>query len=347
MADSDTTGAESAEPRDLPESIDAHEAAALMAGIEDEPGAPETPVANPQARAEAAAAEAQAEDAGEPVEAEDGEAEAEAEAEDDSALAFWKAEDRAKVPPELRSLVAKYEKDRIAYVNEKSRELAAERETVNSRVKEAEGVVEQAANWWKQNGPAFAQAFGNKWSQVDWNRLAEENPAEWARLKQAHDNEARLLMEADQRGQRDMTIAEQRAKVALVEAKRSEHGKLAQKYPDHFGPEKAAKTYEELGNFLVSVGIPAERVNQIYEAPVIELALDAMRYRQAQRQASATVQRDPTGRFTATPAPKRVQPGPAVRPGNQASEAVRQARQRFNASGDVRAAAELMGRLGL
>jgi hypothetical protein len=144
-----------------------------------------------------------------------------------------------------------------------------------------------------------------------------------------------------------MSIAQQRAQSALVEAKRSEHTKLAQKYPDHFGNEKAAKTYEELGNFLVSVGIPAERVNQIYEAPVIELALDAMRYRQAQKQASATVQRDPSGRFTATPAPKRVQPGPAVRPGNQSSEALRQARQRFNATGDARDAAELIGRLGL
>ena len=348
MAEADTAGAapaDTGESRDLPESIDAHEAAALMEGLADDPGDAGTPVPNPQARAEAEAAEAEA---GEGESAE-GEEQPEVEPEDDASLQFWNAEDRAKLPPDVRALVAKYEKQRISFVNEKARELAAERETVNGRVKEAESVVDQAAAWWKQNGPAFAEAFGNKWSKVDWNTLASENPAEWARLKQQHDNEARLLMEADARGRQDMEASQRRAAAALQEAKRSEHAKLASSRPDFFGPEKAAKTYEELGNFLVSVGIPAERVNQIYEAPVIELALDAMRYRQAQKQASAAPQnpRDAGGRFTASTTPTRVRPGPAARPGNQASDAVRQARQRFNSTGDARDAAELIGRLGL
>ena len=93
-------------------------------------------------------------------------------------------------------------------------------------------------------------------------------------------DEAAVLAEADRRAQEDIRVATQRAEQAFQHAKRTEHAKLAHKLPDYFGsPQTAAKTYDELGKFLFAKGIPADRINQIHEAPIIELALAAMRIR--------------------------------------------------------------------
>src|SRR5262245_59181304 len=192
----------------------------------------------------------------------------------DDAPEFWSADDKAAwrdVPDSLRPMLRKYEQQRIAFVNEKTREAAQVREEAIRVAQGAVGVVEQAAAWWQQNGPAFQQAFADRWSQVDWNKLAADNPAEWARLKQQRDHEATLLIEANRRGEAEMAVANQRAERARVEARQVEHAKLAKKLPEYFGADTAAKTYDDLGNFLFAKGIPADRINAIHEAPIIEL----------------------------------------------------------------------------
>lgn len=268
----------------------------------------------------------------------------------DDAPEFWSAEDKAAwqdVPEGLRPMLRKYEQQRIAFVNEKSREAAQAREEAMRVAQGAIGVVEQAAAWWQQNGPAFQQAFADRWSQVDWNKLAADNPAEWTRLKQQRDHEATLLIEANRRGEAEMAVANERAERARFEARQVEHIKLAKKLPEYFGPDVAAKTYDDLGNFLFAKGIPADRINAIHEAPIIELALAAMRFEQAQKQAS-TVR---GASSSATPAintakttPTRVAPGPAAHAGNRQGEAARQVGERFRKSGgaSIADAAELI-----
>jgi hypothetical protein len=271
----------------------------------------------------------------------------------DDAPEFWSADDKAAwrdVPEALRPTLRKYEQQRIAFVNEKTREAAQVREEAMRVAQGAVGVVEQAAAWWQQNGPAFQQAFADRWSQVDWNKLAADNPAEWTRLKQQRDHEATMLIEANRRGQAEIAVANERAERALFEARQVEHGKLAKKLPEYFGPDFAAKTYDDLGNFLFAKGIPADRINAIHEAPIIELALAAMRFEQAQKRAS-TVRASSnaaTAINTAKTTPTRVAPGPAPnapgRAGNRQGEAARQAGERFRKSGgtSIADAAELI-----
>jgi hypothetical protein len=269
----------------------------------------------------------------------------------DEAPEFWSAEDKAAwqdVPERLRPMLRKYEQQRIAFVNEKTREAAQVREQAMRVAQGAVGVVEQGAAWWQQNGPAFQQAFADRWSQVDWNKLAADNPAEWTRLKQQRDHEATLLIEANQRGQAEIAVANERAQRALSEVRQVEHAKLANKLPEYFGPDVSAKTYGELGNFLFAKGIPADRINAIHEAPIIELALAAMRFEQAQKQAStvraSSSSAKATANNTAKTTPTRVAPGPAFRAGNRQSEAARQVGERFRKSGgaSIADAAELI-----
>jgi hypothetical protein len=269
----------------------------------------------------------------------------------DEAPEFWSADDKAAwqdVPEGLRPMLRKYEQQRIAFVNEKTREAAQVREEAVRVAQGAVGVVEQAAAWWQQNGPAFQQAFADRWSQVDWNKLAADNPAEWTRLKQQRDHEATLLVEANRRGQAEIAIANERTERSLFEARQVEHVKLEKKLPEYFGPDVAAKTYDDLGNFLFAKGIPADRINAIHEAPIIELALAAMRFEQAQKQAS-TVTRPGAANITAKTTPTRVAPGPASRAGNRQSEAARQVGERFRKSGgaSIADAAELIRLSGL
>jgi hypothetical protein len=341
-----------------PESLDVAEAVALMAdlGEADEDEAEDTASADGD-EGDEAAAEGGGE--GEDTAEEAADEEAEAAAEGGDAPEFWSAEDKAAwkdVPSELRPMLKKYEQQRVEFVNEKAREAAAVRARAAEEVQRANAVVDQAAQWWKQAGPALQQAFADKWSQVNWTALAEKSPAEWARLNQIRMDEAAVLAEANRRGQQDMQAAATRAQQAFEQAKRAEHAKLAQKLPDYFGsPEAASKTYDEIGKFLFAKGIPADRINQIHEAPIIEMALSAMRFEQAQKKASPVLRSSEVivtsgvANTTARATPTRVAPGPARRAGNQASEAARQVGERFRKNGgnSIADAAELIRLSGL
>lgn len=331
-------------PESAPESVDVAGAVAMLDGASQAEEAEREPEPAPDA------------EPGEPADEPEAEADVEVEADPPAAVAdeapeFWSAEDKAAwqdVPEGLRPLLRKYEQQRIAFVNEKTREAAQAREEAMRVAQGAVGVVEQAAAWWQQNGPAFQQAFADRWSQVDWNKLAADNPAEWTRLKQQRDHEATLLVEANRRGQAEIAIANERAERALFEARQVEHTKLAKKLPEYFGPDVAAKTYDDLGNFLFAKGIPADRINAIHEAPIIELALAAMRFEQAQKQAStvraSSSNAAATSISTAKTTPTRVAPGPAFRAGNRQGEAARQVGERFRKSGgaSIADAAELI-----
>ena len=336
-----------------PESVDVAGAVALMGDLAKDVGEEEKSERDADTAADggdgddAAAVEADKE-AGEGEEPEEV-AEDEAPAEGSDAPEFWSAEDKAawnSVPTELRPLLKKYEQQRVEFVNEKAREAATVRARAAEEVRRANAVVDQAAQWWHQAGPALQQAFADKWSQVNWTALAEKNPAEWARLNQIRMDEAAVLAEANRRGQQDVQAATARAEQAFQHAKHVEHAKLAQKLPDYFGaPETSQKTYDELSKFLLAKGIPANRINQIHEAPIIEMALNAMRFEQAQKRASTVTTANTTARAT----PTRVVPGPASRAGNRTGDAARQVGERFRKSGgnSIADAAELIRLNGL
>lgn len=355
--ETETTGGTAATTEatvELPENTDIAGAVALMgeAGLGDDT---EAPNANPDtANAQEEGGDTETEREGgeggdQETETETEQQEQEATTDANGAPEFWSAEDKAildaapaDVKAALTPLLRKYEHQRIQFVNEKVREAAQVREQAVKVAQDVVGIVEQGAAWWQANGPAFEQAFGDKWAQIDWNKLAADNPAEWARLKQQRDNEATLLAEAKKRGEADMATANANAKARLQQAKAASTVQLAAKLPEHFGPAVAAKTYEELGAFLSSRGFEPDRINAIHEAAMIEIALEAMLYRKAKAQAS-TVTR--TANTTAKTTPTRVQPGPAVRAtGNRNAEQARQVGERFRKSGgaSIADAAELI-----
>ena len=175
-------------------------------------------------------------------------------------------------------------------------------------------------------------------------------PAEWARLNEKRQEEAGRSRRGPPARAGGIKAANERAGKALQHARRGEHAKLAARLPDYFGtPEVAAKTYDALGKFLFAKGIPADRINAIYEAPIIELALGAMRFEQAQQLPCEAAKAAKQGDHTERPTPTRVAPGPATRAGNRNGDAARQVGERFRKSGgsSIADAAELIRLHGL
>lgn len=329
-----------------PESVDIREAAALMDDVETE----DTPEEG------TAAGDSQGVPDGESEEPEAEAPEIEEEpAPSDDAPHFWSAEDKARwneVPEDLRPLLHKYDQQREAHAEKKTQEAAQARQEAARVAKAATAMVEQAAGWWHQNGPAFRKAFADKWSGIDWKALAEKDPESVPRLIQERHEEEALLAEAERRGQADMAAAQERAEQERQAARRTEHAKLAEKLPEYFGPDRARQTYDALSRFLFEKGIAADRIAQIYEAPVIELALAAMRWERAQlalRSRASSEGGAASARSSAKKTPTRIPPGPATAPGSRGQEAARQVGERFRQSGgaSIADAAELIRLSGL
>ncbi len=330
---------------ELPANATVDEAVTLMADLEGDDDAGEASQGDAQAHAGDAEGkgddgdrEGDGGDEGEPAPTDGGV----------DAPEFWAAEDKAawaQVPPEIQPLLKKYEQQRVEFVNEKAREAAKARADAQADVKKHTELSDANAKWWTENAPKLAKAFESKWAQVDWDKLSREDPAQWAALRQQAENEGRLLAEADQRGRQDIEGANKRQEAAVQAAKAETHRALATRYPEHFGEKVATKTYDDLGKFLLSKGIPADRINAIHEAPIIEIALEAMLYQQAKKQASAvTTQRDDAGKFTVQRTPTRVVPGASQRGANRNGEAIRQVSERFRKGGgsSIEDAAELI-----
>jgi hypothetical protein len=273
---------------------------------------------------------------------------------------FWDDEDKkawTSVPAELRPVLRKYEQQRLDFVAEKTQQATEERDEAMRVAQAANATVEQAADWWRKNGQAFHQAFVDRWSRVDWKGLAEKDPAEIGRLMQQRQVEETLLAEATRRGEADFAAAHARAEKELEEARRVEGTKLAAKLPEWFGtPQVAQRTWDDLRRYLFGKGIAADRINGVYEAPIVEIALNSMRLENAQALAQRVRQRHANPEGTArsgqrpvAAAPARVSPGPSNLPVDRAPDAVRQASERFRKSGgaSIADAAELIRLSGL
>ena len=324
-----------------PDSVDMAEAVALMADAgdagDDEPE--ETASAD-----EDAGDDAPAEDDGKELEAaeEAADEESEAAAEDVEAPEFWSAEDKAAwkdVPAELRPILEKYEQQRIAFVNEKTREAAHPRG--------------------QRRGPARRRR------RTGGRVVAAERPGIPAglrrqvvagRLEQARREESGRMDAAEPEPQTRRPSCRSRTAVvrptcAVARARRAglpggqayrarQAGGQATRLLRHAG--HGHRTYDELGDYLFRQGHPGRSHQRHPRGADHRAGLDAMRFEQAQKQAPAlrSSEGTVTGKWpantTAKTTPTRVAPGPAGRIGNRNVDAARQVGERFRRSGGAR-----------
>jgi hypothetical protein len=252
--------------------------------------------------------------------------------EDDAPPEFWSAERKAlwaKVTdPELKAAIRGHVEDVSKGTAKKLEEHALKVRQAEESARAATENQDQLANWWKANGQRIQLAVLGKWASVDWQKLSVDDPAGYVQAKQQLESEQQFVRDVTQRHQVEVKKAEQRQEQAHQRERAAEHAKLAEKYPNEFGPEKAQETYTTLSDYLLRQGIAAERLKGIYEAPVVEIVRKAHKYDQLMAKAKGlTNPKLPDASASTTP--RRVAPGPGQRSGNQASAAERQALERL------------------
>jgi hypothetical protein len=247
---------------------------------------------------------------------------------------FWSAERKAeweklKEFPELRAAVKGHYEEATKGLNKKLEEAALARKAAEETAQKVLQNDAQHAAWWKANADTFAKTFVDRWQGVDWTKLASENPAEWARLNQMRADEHQLLAGAAKQAEEANSRLSEQRKGAEQQERARHHGELAARYPKAFGkPEVAQETYNKLSKFLVQKGIPAERVQQIYEAPIVEIVMEAYKYSQLRAKAKEVTTPKP-GPQPASKTPTRIVPGAASKAASPADEATRQAEERL------------------
>lgn len=254
---------------------------------------------------------------------------------------FWPASRKAlwdskQIPPDVRQAIHEHVQDVSRSINDKLMEAAETKKTAETRTAELAKEREAAASYWANPINVMQAMFQGRWGNVDLAKVAADNPAEAVKLREMRDQEWGVIQQVAQQHQRETQALEKQTATNLETAKRTEHEKLASKLPQYFGSEKAQATYDELGDFLASKGVPRDRIANIYEAPVIEIALEAMLYSKAQAKLKSvgtkpTTQAQPA---TATQTSRRITPG--ARTGQPTKgNAMRQAEQRLRDGQDL------------
>ena len=197
----------------------------------------------------------------------------------------WSAEDKAlfsKLPPEAQAVVARRESEREAQFTRRTQEIAEERkgwETERAAIATQRQQYQQSLNQLFQVVVPEVQAFGN----IDWTKLAAENPAEYVRLSAARDQTARRLNAVQAEAARIAGEAQQEQARQTQAYLAQQKALLVERVPDFADPVKAPQLTADLTQHLQSKwGFTPEEIASAKDSRVVAMAVENLRFHQAQ-----------------------------------------------------------------
>jgi hypothetical protein len=212
----------------------------------------------------------------------------------------------------------------------KTAQLARERESLQSKVKEAiEPKLKEYDDKLQLAEQAIWHTLAPEIQSIDWNKLAEENPAEWAKKYQHVQNVNARLAQIQAERKR---ISEQRSEEQQKEMKKQAQEaieRLQERIPgwnnDIYG--KVLKAGKDV------YGFKAEEVNAITDHRAIEVLHDAMKYRELKAK--------PPAEKKVVTTPKVVKPGAAQEKPDPKAQKWSEGMARLKKSGRTEDAVEL------
>jgi hypothetical protein len=254
--------------------------------------------------------------------------------------AGWNAEDRKEwnsLPPKVQETIRRRDSEMAARLTRGTQEMAERERAWSSQIEASNADRDQ----YIKNLEVFrqvllpeAQAFEN----VDWGRMAAEQPAEYVKLQHAYNamREKYGFIQSEVQRIQQTQQAEQAQRHA--DARRFGHARLVEAMPEFADPQQAEKLGSELGAYLRKFGFSDHEISSVVDARAIQLAMIAMRAEQRQ---SAT-QRADTKRAP-IPAPQVQRPGSSRRgEGDNARHRMTQLASRFDKSRSVKDAAAIL-----
>ena len=198
--------------------------------------------------------------------------------------------------PEAQAVIARRENERDRAFKQKTEEIAQHRQALETTIGEVQTERTRYADNLQQL-LYVAAPEAQKFAQVDWQRLAAENPADYVRLTAERDALRGRIGAIQGELQRVAQQAQQDQAQQFAVLKKAEHQKLVEALPDFGDPEKGPKLASDMRQWLRNQGFSDAEIGQVVDSRVIVVAEKAMRaeqVREARRQAE-------TKRNTAAP----------------------------------------------
>jgi hypothetical protein len=139
--------------------------------------------------------------------------------------------------------------------------------------------IDQDRTQYVQNLAVFRGVLApraQQYDQVDWQRLAAENPADYVRLQAEAGAVRQQLNGIEQEVVRIQQQQQQEVAVRTEQAKRDGYRRLVEAIPEFADPQYAQKTGTELGQFLRGWGFSDQEIAACVDDRPLKLALALM-----------------------------------------------------------------------
>tara|TARA_R100001509_G_scaffold152568_1_gene112889 strand:- start:469 stop:1458 length:990 start_codon:yes stop_codon:yes gene_type:complete len=233
--------------------------------------------------------------------------------------------DGSEMEVTLDELLRGYQRE--ADYTRKTSELSLERSRYNDMMQQSQSEINQKLSKLTELTSAAQQELQNEYSNIDFEKLYEDDPAEAARLEHKMRKRAENLQQIQRETQENQMnefqryIQEQQAKVATL-------------IPEFADPAKASKMKSDMRTYLTKLGYNDKEIASVYDSRQVMLIKDAMAFDKLKKSNVRVTKK-------VAKAPKVLKPGVAKTKAEQASKQRRDKLNRLKKTGGVRDAARV------
>jgi hypothetical protein len=202
----------------------------------------------------------------------------------------WTKQDRevfSALPPEAQAIIARRDSEQNAAFKQKTTEIAEHRKALESTFQ----TVQQERQTYAQNLRqllAVAMPEAERFSQIDWTRLAQEQPADYVRMTAERDAlRGRLGTIAGELQQVEVQSQQAQA-YQFAQIRQAEQQRLVEAIPEYGDPEKGPAKIASVRNWLSKKGFSDQEIGAVVDHRVllvVEEAMQSDRHKEIRQQA--------------------------------------------------------------
>ena len=233
--------------------------------------------------------------------------------------------DGSEMEVTLDELLRGYQRE--ADYTRKTSELSLEKSRHNDMMQQSQSEINQKLSKLTELTSAAQQELQTEYSNIDFEKLYEDDPVEAARLehkmRKRAENLQRIQEETrnNQMNEFQKYLQEQQAKVATM-------------IPEFSDPAKASRIKSEMRTYLTKLGYNNNEIASVYDSRQVMLIKDAMAYDKLKKSNVKVTKK-------VAKAPKVVKPGVPKTKAEQASKQRRDKLNHLKKTGSVRSAAKV------
>jgi hypothetical protein len=233
--------------------------------------------------------------------------------------------DGSEMEVTLDELLRGYQRE--ADYTRKTSELSLEKSRHNDMMQQSQSEINQKLSKLTELTSAAQQELQTEYSNIDFEKLYEDDPVEAARLehkmRKRSENLQRIQEETrnNQMNEFQKYLQEEQAKVATL-------------IPEFSDPAKASRIKSEMRTYLTKLGYNNNEIASVYDSRQVMLIKDAMAYDKLKKSNVKVTKK-------VAKAPKVVKPGVPKTKAEQASKQRRDKLNHLKKTGSVRSAAKV------